>query len=125
MLCVLISETATVTAPTFVFGEKLTDRVINASTADKSGDESGAKNDNKDEANVDAKSAPLWNALNENEVDTIENNDAHTLIRMNCKLFILEKDKADWIERGYGILKMIDSIDGINCKISKLLKKRH
>jgi len=110
-------ETSTVTAPTFVFGEKLTDRVINASTGDKSGDESTAKSDNKEEANGEARSAPLWNALNENDVDTIENNDAHTLIRMNCKLFILEKDKADWIERGYGILKMIDSTDGLNCKI--------
>lgn len=32
---------------------------------------------------------------------------------------MLETDKAKWIERGYGILKLIDSNDGINCKISK------
>lgn len=52
---------------------------------------------------------------------SLETDDANTLIRMNCKLFVLEKnqkDQSNWSERGYGVLKMIDSADGINCKIS-------
>lgn len=59
------------------------------------------------------------------DVDTekynMHDNDADVLIRMNCKLFVLDKDAKDqaiWTERGYGILKMIDTNDGLNSKIS-------
>lgn len=60
--------------------------------------------------------------LNESSKHVCLENDANTLIRMNCKLFVLDKDakdQANWAERGYGILKMIESEEGENCKISK------
>lgn len=44
-------------------------------------------------------------------------------MKLSCKLFVLnvlETDKVDWVERGYGILKVIDSNDGVNCKMSKI-----
>ena len=112
----------------FVFGEKLTDRVVNVVSENEnntgqetSGSQNSIRNSQNDTATEksDTKTS-LW-SNNENEADQIENNDANTLLRLNCKLFLLETDKAKWIERGYGILKIIDSNDGLNCKISKLI----
>ena len=63
----------------------------------------------------------LWSSDVDSEKfssDALEN-DSHTLLKLNCKLFILEIDKANWLERGYGILKVIETSDGSNCKISK------
>ena len=117
----------------FVFGEKLTDRVVNvASESEKKNDSeiTGSQNSIRNsQADTNEKSdvkSSLWGNANngnvglENEADQIDNNDINTLLRLNCKLFLLETDKAKWIERGYGILKIIDSSDGLNCKISEL-----
>ena len=47
-------------------------------------------------------------------------NDSSTLLKLNCKLFVLANDKINWLERGYGILKIFDSSEGYNCRISKI-----
>jgi hypothetical protein len=74
--------------------------------------------DNKNQT-TETKTSLWTSVINENEADQIEHNDANTFLRLNCKLFLLDTDKAKWLERGYGILKLIDSNDGLNCKISK------
>lgn len=129
----------------FLFGESLTDRVINASETQAQPDgktngqfTNGNGSTNKEaataavavdsiSANSDGKTGQMFNKQ-ESNVDTLLNeskhvcleNDANTLIRMNCKLFVLDKDskdQANWAERGYGILKMIECEEGDNCKI--------
>ncbi len=66
----------------------------------------------------------LWSSDVDSEKfssDALEN-DSYTLLKLNCKLFILEIDKANWLERGYGILKVIETSDSSNCKISKEIR---
>jgi len=116
----------------FVFGESLTDRVINAKETAPEKTNGQHTNGNgtkcKEAADLaDNKTSQLFNKQHDADTeskhvsDSLEN-DANTLIRMNCKLFVLDKDskdQANWAERGYGILKMIECDEGENCKISK------
>lgn len=108
----------------FIFGEKLTDRVVNVaepeadSNSKAEEDTQNSQNSVKSDSDKTNEQKPLWSTT-ENEADQIENNEANTILKLNCKLFVLDTDKAKWNERGYGILKVIDSNDGFNCKISK------
>jgi hypothetical protein len=62
----------------------------------------------------------LWPSSTEKNAepyyDPTESNE-NTLFKVNCKLYLLEADKQNWVERGYGILKVIDLSDDLNCKI--------
>jgi hypothetical protein len=127
----------------FVFGEQLIDRVINAPPETAEGNSNGEttststeKNNassnadggsaNENDTGVKSKSSnsgTVWPASSEkNSVDyekyLAENeNDTNTIVKFNCKLFMLDTvDKTNWIERGYGLLKLID--DGKSCKMS-------
>ena len=85
--------------------------------------EAGASDANKDESTEPkSTSNTLWplnsDAANE---DALEQNDANTIAKFNCKLYVLETDKVNWAERGYGIMKLIDSNDGHNCKLSEFI----
>lgn len=108
----------------FVFGEKLTDRVINADKNENTNPEKNSSENNEKESSDNQSiinKTVLWSSDVDAEKfssDALEN-DSHTLLKLNCKLFILEIDKANWLERGYGILKVIETSDGSNCKISK------
>lgn len=93
----------------FIFGEKLTDRVVNA---DKTETDVATPTE---EAVEQKPVAPLWTGHGEAEEKF--DNDLYTIMRLNCKLYVLESDKANWAERGYGVLKLIDTPDGSNCKI--------
>lgn len=104
----------------FVFGEKLTDRVINAApegvNEDLAKDENGASESTTMKQSA---SGSQWFADTDEKyssADTLEN-DANTIMKLNCKLFVLESNKANWAERGYGIFKLIDLNDGYNCKL--------
>jgi hypothetical protein len=110
-----------------IFGQNLTDRVVNAaSPIDQENEQSGASNQQHDKddtaasTSTDAKvKAPLWSSSNENEyAERNEIDDMNTILKINCKLYVLESDKANWAERGYGMLKLIDTPDETNCKIS-------
>jgi hypothetical protein len=122
------TQTDTTSVKEFIFGEKLTDRVVNVAvdgendSNSKPIDEEAANSQQSTKSDPDTshENKPLWPLTTENEADQIENNEANTIFKLNCKLFVLEADKAKWNERGYGILKVIDSNDGVNCKISKL-----
>ncbi|RMZ96396.1 ran-binding 3 isoform X2 [Brachionus plicatilis] len=91
----------------FVFGEQLTDRVIRTEASELDQEES------KELSEI--KPATLWTG----QVDTDEkfDNELDSIFKLNCKLFVLESDKASWSERGYGLLKLIDTPDRSNCKI--------
>ena len=129
----------------FVFGEKLNDRVtINlANGSESSGVENGPsslnnsgnatstdnttaatkpKSDEATKKETESEPKPLWSSENVDYYDPTENNE-NTLFKVNCKLYLLEADKANWVERGYGILKVIDSNDDLNCNISKFRMK--
>lgn len=112
-----------VSAPTFVFGEQLTDRVINADEVKSNGQSTNGTSKNEKNLVHEIKSTSLFgNQDAETEKYNVDhlNDDASTIIRMNVKLFVLEKDskdEANWSERGYGTLKMIESKDEYNCKI--------
>jgi len=110
-----------------VFGESLTDRVINTETTETNGKENGdtkfSENTENSEVTEPATTKAVFAEVDAEKYNTNEN-DVNTLIRMNCKLFVLDKDQKDqsvWTERGYGVLKIIDSEDGLNSKISKLI----
>lgn len=92
----------------FVFGEQLTDRVIRTEASELDQEESKELSETKP--------ATLWTG----QVDTDEkfDNELDSIFKLNCKLFVLESDKASWSERGYGLLKLIDTPDRSNCKIS-------
>ena len=131
----------------FVFGEKLNDRVTINLSKNGGGESSNQENnkgssatdtkvsnsmkrksddaddqDSKEETNEAVVAAdttkPLWSENNVDYFDPNENNE-NTLFKINCKLYLLEADKANWVERGYGILKVIDSNDDLNCNISE------
>lgn len=115
-------------SPAFVFGEQLTDRVTNVTeTTEQTNDQAKNGNDTKEISesnnftNNETKPTSIFgNTENEAEKYNSETHDANTLIRMKCKIFVLDKDQKDqasWSERGYGTLKMIDSNDDINCRI--------
>ena len=134
----------------FVFGEKLNDRVTISltknGTVESNAEEKGttssdtkpsnsikrksndAEDQNSNEETTEATVASdnttktLWSEKNVDYFDPNENNE-NTLFKINCKLYILEADKANWVERGYGILKVIDSNDDLNCNISELYLK--
>lgn len=120
------SETKPADSPVkgFVFGEKLTDRVTfseHGFETNENGTSSaadGASSNNVSTTEASAKQ-PLWPVSEDQANPADEINDADTIIRLNCKLFVLT-DKVNWTERGYGLLKLINSNDGINCNISKL-----
>lgn len=108
-----------------MFGEQLTDRVVNTEstgTASAMVEVMAQNGSFKEEASKQVSSS-LWSGTTEVEGDKHAfdpyENDLYTLLRLNCKLFVLESDKINWAERGYGVLKVIDSNDGTNCKISK------
>jgi hypothetical protein len=113
-----------------IFGQNLTDRVINAASPTDLDSEQAASSstgnlNGRDENGVagsseaKAKAAALWSSSNENEyAERNEIEDLNTILKMNCKLYVLESDKANWAERGYGMLKLIDTPDETNCKIS-------
>lgn len=125
------SDTAQVEAPapSFVFGQQIKDRVVNAVSSDEeekthTTNGNGKKEGNEQLSQSEVAPKPIFGSVDtETEkfnASSLETDDANTLIRMNCKLFVLEKnqkDQSNWSERGYGVLKMIDSADGINCKI--------
>ena len=122
-----------------IFGQNLTDRVINAASPTDLGSEQTASSSSSvnqngksgengeaagssSEAKAKAPAAALWSASNENEyAERNEIEDLNTILKMNCKLYVLESDKANWAERGYGMLKLIDTPDETNCKISKFV----
>lgn len=123
--------TAETSGAKFVFGEQLNDRVINVASESDNGNTSGTNaadgagsSDaaaNKDESTEPKSSTtttlwPLTSDTAANE-DALEQNDANTIAKFNCKLYVLETDKVNWAERGYGIMKLIDSSDGHNCKL--------
>lgn len=116
------TQTETTPVKEFIFGEKLTDRVVNVaepeadSNSKAEEDTQNSQNSVKSDSDKTNEQKPLWSTT-ENEADQIENNEANTIFKLNCKLFVLDTDKAKWNERGYGILKVIDSNDGFNCKI--------
>ena len=100
----------------FVFGEKLDDRVINSAVL-----ESEAKENAKEENGTISKLSTTLPGGYDIESDRYSlENDSNTLLKLNCKLFMLCDDKINWQERGYGILKIFDSNDGYNCRISTL-----
>ncbi len=110
-----------------MFGESLTDRVINTEATETNGKENGdtkfSENTENSEVTEPATTKAVFAEVDAEKYNTNEN-DVNTLIRMNCKLFVLDKDQKDqsvWTERGYGVLKIIDSEDGLNSKISKLI----
>jgi hypothetical protein len=128
----------------FVFGEKLNDRVTinltgestseNGKSSNVTADNATVSNttkrksydaedqDSKDETNETSETATktLWSTENNGDYFDPNENNENTLFKINCKLYLLEADKANWVERGYGILKVIDSNDDLNCNISKL-----
>jgi hypothetical protein len=97
------SSTASTAAPAkeFVFGEKLTDRVINTTAesegtnSDLSGKETGAT-DSASGVIKSSASGSLWTSSTDADerADTLEN-DANTIIKLNCKLFVLESNKGN------------------------------
>ena len=114
-----------------MFGEQLNDRVVNVANPDSNDatslstntvtESSDAKAANKDES-VESKAASstLWPLAGEagNE-DALEQNEANTIAKFNCKLYVLETEKVNWLERGYGVMRLVDSNDGHNYKLSK------
>lgn len=129
----------------FVFGENITERVVNTisptvngsggesggareesgegggggESQNETGEENGEKSASKSAANNAASS---W--LNDAEsaekyANALHESDLYSLCKINCKLYVLEADKTNWAERGYGILKVIETSDGSNCRISK------
>ena len=126
----LRKATAEAAAPKFVFGEQLNDRVINvAPETDQPSTTSSTNPDASDAANKDEGGEPKWTSSTlwpltsdtANE-EALEQNDANTIAKFNCKLYVLEADKVNWIERGYGVMKLVDSNDGYNCKLSTYIK---
>ncbi len=96
--------------------------MINADLTETSGKENGETPDNsaRSEANEIGQTKSIFTEVDAEKYN-INENDFNTLIRMNCKLFVLDKDQKDqavWTERGYGVLKIIDCDDGLNSKIS-------
>lgn len=65
----------------------------------------------------ETKTPTLWSG--QVEPDEKFDNELDSIFKINCKLFVLESDKVSWSERGYGLLKLIDTPDKSNCKISK------
>lgn len=112
----------------FVFGEKLCDRVVNVSKGDqeneKEGDEANEDNQTKEkeedkahktERNTAKPEQPVYYA--EHEIDNYSE-----ILKLNCKLYCLESDKATWNERGFGILKIIETSDKSNLQLSTYFK---
>ena len=60
--------------------------------------------------------------LNIHNNDYIENEQESALLKINCKLYLLDAKKT-WQERGYGMLKVIETNDKTNCKISKRTRR--
>jgi hypothetical protein len=123
----LLPSASSTFSTAFVFGESLTDRVINTETTETNGKENGdakfSENTENSEVTEPVTTKAVFGEVDAEKYNTNEN-DVNTLIRMNCKLFVLDKDQKDqsvWTERGYGVLKIIDSEDGLNSKISKLI----
>lgn len=120
------AESTTASAPEeplpVVFGQNLTDRVINTQTKDGENESSETREHKEENGHSEvAKSAKLWSSSNENEyVEKTEQDDMNTLMKMNCKLYVLDSDKANWTEKGYGMLKVIDMPEEQNCKISNV-----
>ena len=114
-----------------IFGQNLTDRVINVLSPvdlDKESNNDVDTEKGKDEngqASLDSKNKPasaLWSSSNENEfAEKNEIDDMNTILKINCKLYVLESEKSNWAERGYGIFKLIDTPDETNCKMSLFL----
>jgi hypothetical protein len=128
-----------------IFGQNLTERVVNplpapssesskeissdtvSSTENKQNGgakkiTSGADEIEKNNlADSSSKSKPigLWSNENSELAEKNEQDDLNTILKVTCKLYVLESDKANWAERGYGIFKLIDTPDETNCKISK------
>ena len=109
----------------FVFGEKLSDRVI---TTTELSPDFKLPTDNQS-ASTSSIVTPLivssnnnnnedTNNSNNNNEDYSENDQESSLIKINCKLYILDAKKT-WLERGYGMLKIIETTDKTNCKISE------
>lgn len=117
----------------FVFGENITERVVNTNKsatgngeagdeADEGGESGEGARETSDEKTASA-SATQSSWLNDAEAEKytsmLNESDIYSLCKLNCKLYVLEADKTNWAERGYGILKVIETSDGNNCKISK------
>jgi hypothetical protein len=118
------------TEAVFVFGEKLTDRVINADIAIEKKDHTKPVNDHKqvdEEEETSSKNTTdtteddtnNWKSSNQIE-DSIVNDESDTILKISCKLYLLEAEKQNWLERGYGILRVLktdDESSTSNCKI--------
>ena len=119
-----------VAAPKFVFGEKLTDRVTNAvaesdaaaaetsATSETTTTTAGANDENGSTSAGGGGGNVLWTSKAEALLDLESDDAANTLLKLNgCKLFVLDTDMCNWTERGYGVLKLIETSDALNTKI--------
>lgn len=71
---------------------------------------------NKSFDNNDEETSPNDESnLNSNN-DYNESDQESCLLKINCKLYLLDAKKT-WVERGYGMLKVIETNDKTNCKI--------
>lgn len=142
--CFLIlspASSATATPTTFVFGEQLTDRVVNVQQEEKDETEANEKQENEITntatlTNSQTTATPkksLDSTLFSNSNDDVNTtlntttdyeNDIDSdllLFKVNCKLYLLESDKMNWLEKGYGLLKIFETNDRTNCKLSESL----
>lgn len=122
----------------FIFGENITERVVNTTSENESNaenaKEAGETAETESKTNGSSSSGDLTklanqsttnasNWLNDTEHDKYAHdaveNELYTLLKINCKLYVLDAEKSNWNERGYGILKVIETNEGQNCKISK------
>lgn len=133
----MLSSPVKSTEQEFVFGEKLSDRVINVESPkndealSKAGSSSATsdltkKNEcvNLDNGQTKLKSDSVLNSTNEDSslvLNNYENDNEHesAILKLNCKLYLLDIDKKNWLERGYGILKIFETNDRSNYKMSK------
>ena len=109
-----------------IFGQNLNDRVINAASPSNLENEADSSENLNGECSSKTKSSctALWSSANESEfAEKNEIEECNTIMKINCKLYVLESDKANWAERGYGILKLIDIPDENNCKIMMWMDK--
>jgi hypothetical protein len=100
------------TSKGFVFGEKLSERVINAENPVDDAD-----NQVPATADIDQKQQQQQQVTNQinthHHAETLENNNDKTIGKFNCKLFVLDTDKQSWAERGYGLMKIQQNANSV------------
>lgn len=125
-----------------MFGENITERVVNTvSPTNEDGEDEKNATSSEDKTTAaagttgsdEASRLPTSTSTNNvassswlNDAESAEKyatalheSDLYSLCKINCRLYVLEAEKSNWAERGYGILKVIETSDGSNCRISK------